>query len=240
MAAARRDAARQDRPCDHHDPLRGRTLRLARRRDPSEPGQRHRRDRGRRAAVRRRERVGHVDDSRRVRSAGQRSLGDQDEADRIAGARRRRVPAAGRARAKAEESSEHPDRHRHGGGVVRVAWESRRHRVLQAGRLQGRRAAAGRSRHPRQRPHDDGREEQPRGAEADPGVDRQERECGARRAAQPEGRREKRRLHRDEARRHRLFLGRHRTQEDALRHDHHRDRCSCSTSRRRKCVIRFR
>ncbi len=32
------------------------------------------------------------------------------------------------------------------------------------------------ARHPRQRPHDDGREEQPRGAEADPRVDRQERE----------------------------------------------------------------
>ena len=187
MAGARRDAARQDRPRDHHDPLRRRTLRLARRRDPSEPGQRHRRDRRRRAAVRRRERVGHVDDSRRVRSAGQRSVGDQDEADRIAGAGRRRVSAAGRARAKAEESSEHPDRHRHGGGVVRVARESRRHRVLQAGRLQGRRTAAGRSRHPRQRPHDDGREEQPRGAEADPGVDRQEGECRRETAGATEG-----------------------------------------------------
>ena len=60
LASARRADARQDRSVDHHDAFGRRPVRLARRRDPSESRQGHRRDRRRRPAVRRPERLGHV------------------------------------------------------------------------------------------------------------------------------------------------------------------------------------
>jgi pimeloyl-ACP methyl ester carboxylesterase len=96
-----------------------------------------------------------------IRSAGVRSVGNQIEAGRVARAWCQRVSAAGGARAEAQKSAEHPDRHRHRRSVICFAWKSRRRRVLQAGGLQGRGDAARHAGNPRQRPHDDGREEQP-------------------------------------------------------------------------------
>ena len=58
VARARGDAARQDRSGDHHDPLRGRTVRLPGGRSSAAARERHHRRRRRRRAVRRTESMG--------------------------------------------------------------------------------------------------------------------------------------------------------------------------------------
>ncbi len=93
--------------------------------------------------------------------------------------------------------------------------------VSEAGWRAGRGAATGHARHQGQRPHDDGREEQPSGAAADRRLDHEERD----RQQQPVTGAAPRigRLARVEAGRHRHLLGGHRQQEeDALRHDSRR------------------
>ena len=145
VAAGRRGSARQDRPGDHHDALGGRSIRAARRRSASESGEGDRHHRRRRT---------------RAFAGGNRwgmssipvtydppvtdPCGDQDALGREPG-----VGVAGYflqdgARAQAAESAEHArcvlrDRRL----VVRVARQSRRRGVSQAGGRAGRGAAAG-------------------------------------------------------------------------------------------------
>ncbi len=103
---------------------------------------------------------------------------------------------------------------RHGTRVQRRAGQSRPGGVPEAGGREGRRAAHRARRRPaRQQPHDDGGEEQPRGAAADPQLAGQERH--RQRAGLQEARH---RLHGDAPGRHGLLLGGRRAQEDGLRH----------------------
>ena len=147
VASGGRGTARQDRAGDHHDALGRWSVRAARRRSASEPreGDDHHRGR-RRQRVRVRQPVGTVDDSGHLRSAGQRSGGDQDEVGRESRARRGRLLPAGGAGAQAAESEEHQGARRDGGLVVRVAGQSGRGRIPEAGGRAGRGAALGQAR----------------------------------------------------------------------------------------------
>ena len=158
LASGRRRSARQDRPGDHHDPLRRRSLRSARRRGAARAGEGHRDHRRRGIGIRRRQPLGHVERPGHLRSAGQRSGRDQDDLRRQPRTRHCRLLPAGRARAQAAESQEHQGRVRDRRLVVRLTWQSRRRRVPEAGRRAGRRDSSRRARHQGQRPHDDGRD----------------------------------------------------------------------------------
>ena len=82
VAAGRRGPARQDRSGDHHDALGRRSLRAARRRGAAESREGDGDHRRRRLGIRRRQPLGHVEHSGHLRSAGQRSGGDQDAVGR--------------------------------------------------------------------------------------------------------------------------------------------------------------
>ena len=122
LARTRRSIARQNRTRHHHDPLRRRPLRLAGRRDPSEFSERHHRRRRRRPILHRRQHLGHVHDSRRLRSAGQGCLRAQTRGCSVTRRRRRALQAASRARAQTEKSARHSHRHRDVRRLLRVAW----------------------------------------------------------------------------------------------------------------------
>ncbi len=171
MARTRRHAARQDRPRDLHDALGGRAVRVPRRRNPAVARQGDHRYRGSRRTVFGSEPMGAFGDPDGVRPGDLRSSAAAHQADAFARTGRRTVRAAGRAGPEAQESQRDSDRRRHGGGVVRIARKSWSGGVSQPGRMHGRRAAAGCARRSRQRPSDDGREEQPGGAAADSRVD---------------------------------------------------------------------
>ena len=151
---------------------------------------------------------------------------------------RRRLLPAGGAGTQAAQPAEHQGPVRDGRCVVRLAGQPRRRRVPQAGRRAGRGTAPRQPRHPGQRPHDDGREEQPRGAEADHRLDEQERHrqqrpgTGARRHGE--------RLAGAEAGRQRHLLGGHRTPRRCPTAPSSSARCSCSTSSRRSSASRCR
>ena len=82
--------------------------------------------------------LGHVERAGHLRSAGRGPVRDQDDLRRQPGAWRCRLLPAGRAGAQAAESEEHEGGLRHRRLVVRVAGQSRRRRVPEAGRRAGR------------------------------------------------------------------------------------------------------
>ena len=184
VARGGRRAARQDRSRDHHDALGRRPVRPARRRGAAEPREGDRHHRRRRLRLRRRQPLGHVDDSGDLRSAG-RAIRPRS---RRAGSRIPEPDVDGYF-LQEEPARKLPNLRDVAVLIVTAAGVGTRRRATraapaflkQAGVQVAEELRLAQRRHPRQQPHDDGREEPSRGAAADPRLAGQERHAAARR-----------------------------------------------------------